>query len=458
MSEPAKPLLIVDDNKGLLRQLRWAFADREVVTAATRQEALGLIRKHPIPVAIVDLGLPPDPDGASEGLATIEAIRRIAPATKIVVATGNETREHALHAVSLGAYDFYKKPIDIDALQLIVSRAEQLFELEAENRKLAAAKTASPIDGIIAASPEMLPVLRTIEKIAATDVSVLLLGESGTGKELLAQALHRLGRRAAGPFVPINCAAIPEALLESELFGHEKGAFTGAVKQSIGRIESAHGGTLFLDEIGDVPLSMQVKLLRFLQNQTIERVGGRRPVPVDLRIVCATNQDLDGLMAQGRFREDFYYRLNEIVLRIPPLRQRIGDSVLLASFFLRRFATEYARPVRGFAPSAAAAIRDHDWPGNVRELENRVKRAVVMAEEPFVSSADLELSAPEAAAPSLDLRAARARVERDVIELALAQTGGNLAQAAKLLGISRPTLYDLMREHRLSATPDRQMA
>jgi two-component system, NtrC family, response regulator len=458
MSEPAKPLLIVDDDKGLLRQLRWAFSDYEVVTAATRQEALELVKNHPVRVAIVDLGLPPDPDGASEGLAAIEEIRRIAPAAKVVVATGNETRAHALHAVSLGAYDFYKKPIDFDALQLIVSRAEQLFELEEENRRLARAKTASPVDGIIAASPEMLQVLCTVEKIAATDVSVLLLGESGTGKELLAQALHRLGRRAAGPFVPINCAAIPETLLESELFGHEKGAFTGAIKQSIGRIESAQGGTLFLDEIGDVPLSMQVKLLRFLQSQTIERVGGRKPLPVDLRIVCATNQDLDGMMAQGRFREDLYYRLNEIIVRIPPLRERSGDSILLASFFLRRFASEYGRPARGFAPSASAAIKGYAWPGNVRELENRVKRAVVMAEGPLVSTTDLELSAAEATAPSLDLRAARARAERDVIALALAQTGCNLAQAAKLLGISRPTLYDLMREHRLSATPDRQPA
>ena len=457
MPQTANPLLIVDDDKGLLRQLRWAFSDHEVVTAATRREAVELIKKDRIPVAILDLGLPPDPQGASEGIATLREIREIAPATKVIIATGNETREHALHAVSLGAYDFYKKPIDIDALRLIVARAGQLFELEEENRKLATAKTASPIDGILAGSPQMLQVLRDIEKIAPINVSVLLLGESGTGKELIAQALHRLGRRAAGPFVPINCAAIPETLLESELFGYEKGAFTGAVRRSIGKIESADGGSLFLDEIGDVPLSMQVKLLRFLQSQTIERVGSRKPMSVDLRIVCATNQDLDGLMAQGRFREDLYYRLNEVVIRIPPLRERSGDSVLLANFFLRRFATEYGRPMPGFALSAIAAIRDYAWPGNVRELENRVKRAVVMAEGPHVSIADLELSAPEAAAPSLDIRAARARAERDVIQLAFAHTS-NLAQAAKLLGISRPTLYHLMREHRLSPMPDRYSA
>jgi two-component system NtrC family response regulator len=458
MSRTAKPLLIVDDDQGLLRQLRWAFADHEVVTAGTRREALELVSKNPVPVAIVDLGLPPDPDGATEGLAALAEIQQIAPATKVIIATGNETREHALRAVSLGAYDFYRKPIDIDALHLIVGRAEQLFDLEEENRRLATAKTASPIDGIIAGSGQMLHVLRIIEKIAPTDVSVLLLGESGTGKELLALAVHRLGRRAAGPFVPISCAAIPETLLESELFGHEKGAFTGAARQSIGRIESAHGGTLFLDEIGDVPLSMQVKLLRFLQSQTIERVGGRKPIAVDLRIVCATNQDLDGLMAQGRFREDLYYRLHEVVIRVPPLRERSGDAVLLASFFLRRFANEYGRPVRGFAASALAAISDWGWPGNVRELENRVKRAVVMVEGPLVSLADLELSAPERPAPSLDLRAARARAERDVIQLALAQTGSNLVQAAKLLGISRPTLYDLMREHRLNPATDRRPA
>jgi two-component system NtrC family response regulator len=450
MSQAAKSLLIVDDDKGLLRQLRWAFADHKVYPAGTRREAIDIIRRDPVPVAIVDLGLSPDPDGASEGLATLAEIREIAPTTKVIIATGNETREHAVRAIALGAYDFYQKPIDIDSLQLVVGRAEYLFELEAENRKLTAAQTASPIDGIIAGSPEMMQVLHALEKIAPTDVSVLLLGESGTGKELFAQAIHRLSRRAAGPFVPINCAAIPETLLESELFGYEKGAFTGAVKQTIGKIESADTGTLFLDEIGDVPLSMQVKLLRFLQNQIVERIGGRKPVAVDLRIVCATNQDLDRLMAEGRFRQDLFYRVNEITIRVPALRERAGDSVLLANFFLRRFAAEYRRPLRGIAPSAVAAIRDYRWPGNVRELENRLKRAAVMADGPLLSPTDLELSAPEQAPPSLDLRVARARAEREVIQAALAQTGSNLMQAAKLLGISRPTLYDLLREHQLS--------
>jgi two-component system NtrC family response regulator len=332
---------------------------------------------------------------------------------------------------------------------MIVGRAEQMFALEAENRRLTEAATGSPIDGIIATSPEMLRVLRNIEKLAPTDVAVLLLGESGTGKELLAHAIHRLSPRASGPFVPINCAAIPETLLESELFGHERGAFTGALRQNIGRIESAHHGTLFLDEIGDVPLPMQVKLLRFLQDQIVERIGGRRPVQVDVRIVCATNQDLDRMMTEGRFREDLFYRLNEVSVRVPALRDRPTDSIVLASFFLRRFAKEYGRTARGLAGSAVAAIRDYSWPGNVRELENRIKRAVVMTEGPLVSAADLDLPSGEVEGKSLDIRAARARAEREVIQLALTQAGSNLSKAAKLLGISRPTLYDLMQQHQL---------
>jgi two-component system NtrC family response regulator len=445
-----RPLLIVDDDTGLLRQLRWAFSEHKVHAAGTRQEALALIRAHTIPVAIVDLGLPPDPDGASEGLATLSEIREISAGTKVIIATGNETREHALRAIALGAYDFYQKPIDIEILRMIVGRAEQMYELEAENRRLTeAAPASSPIDGIIATSPEMLRVLRNIEKLAPTDVTVLLLGESGTGKELLAHAIHKLSRRAAGPFVPINCAAIPETLLESELFGHEKGAFTGALRQNIGRVESAHRGTLFLDEIGDVPPAMQVKLLRFLQDQMVERIGSRRPVQVDVRIVCATNQDLDRMMKEGRFREDLFYRLNEVAIRVPPLRERPADAVVLASFFLRRFAGEYDRAARGLSSSALAAIRDYSWPGNVRELENRVKRAVVMTEGALVTAADLDLPGAGDDVKSLDIRAARARAEREVIQLALTQTGSNLSRAAKLLGISRPTLYDLMQQHQL---------
>jgi two-component system NtrC family response regulator len=449
MSTTERPLLIVDDDPGLLRQLRWAFSDHKVYPASTRQEAADLVRKDSVPVAIVDLGLPPDPDGASEGLAILADILVIAPATKVIIATGNETREHALRAIALGAYDFYQKPIDIDTLQLIVARAERIFDLEAENRRLLEATAASPIDGIIASSPGMLSVLRNIEKMAPTDVAVLLRGESGTGKELLARAVHKLSRRAREPFVPINCAAIPETLLESELFGHEKGAFTGALKQTIGRIESADRGTLFLDEIGDVPLPMQVKLLRFLQDQVVERIGGRNPVQVDVRIVCATNQDLNLMMAEGRFREDLYYRLNEVTVQVPPLRERAADVVVLASFFLSRFAVEYGRLARGFSATALAALRDHPWPGNVRELENRVKRAVVMSDGPLLSAADLGLTAPGEDTQSLTIRDARARAEREALQVALAQAGSNLSKAAKLLGISRPTLYDLMQQHRI---------
>ena len=449
MLPAARPLLIVDDDPGLLRQLRWAFSDHKVYLASTRQEATDLVGKNPVPVAIVDLGLPPDPDGASEGLAILAEILAIAPATKVIIATGNETREHALRAIALGAYDFYQKPIDIDVLQLIVARAERIFDLEAENRRLLEAAAASPIDGIIGSSPEMLRVLRNIEKMAPTNVAVLLRGESGTGKELLARAVHKLSARAHAPFVPINCAAIPETLLESELFGHEKGAFTGALKQSIGKIESANRGTLFLDEIGDVPLPMQVKLLRFLQDQVVERIGGRTPVQVDVRIVCATNQNLDLMMVEGRFREDLYYRLNEVTVQVPPLRERASDTVVLASFFLTRFAAEYGRPARGFSATALAALRDHPWPGNVRELENLVKRAVVMTDGPLLSAADLGFATVGEEPQSLTIRDARARAEREALQLALAQAGSNLSKAAKLLGISRPTLYDLMQQHQI---------
>jgi two-component system, NtrC family, response regulator len=450
MTKTMRKLLIVEDDLGLQRQLAWTFEDFEIISAVDREGALAALASSEIPVVTLDLGLPPDPDGGAEGLATLERIREISPLTKVIVVTGNDEREHALKAVSLGAYDFYQKPIDIEVLQLIVARAEQMFDLEAENRRLLETAAMSPVDGIIANSPQMMRMLRNIEKIAPTNVTVMLLGESGTGKELLAQAIHKLSRRAPGPFIPINCAAIPETLLESELFGHEKGAFTGAVKQTIGKIESADRGTLFLDEIGDVPLAMQVKLLRFLQDQVVERIGGRKQVQVDVRIVCATNQDLDLMRADGRFREDLYYRLNEVTVRVPPLRDRSSDAVVLASFFLRRFTAEYGRSVRGFGMDALSAIKDHPWPGNVRELENRVKRAVVMSEGPLISAAELGLSAPGKEPQSLAISDARARAEKEVVQLALAQAGSNLSKAAKLLGVSRPTLYDLMQRHQVA--------
>jgi two-component system NtrC family response regulator len=454
VSDEKPKLLILEDDEGLRRQYRWALSDYSLFLSGTRAEALNLMRIERPPLAIVDLGLPPDPDGATEGLAALESILAMAPETKVIVASGNEVRAHALKAISLGAYDFYQKPVEIDVLRTILDRALRLYRLEAENRQLVAlSQTASPIDGIITASPEMLKVCRTIEKIAPTNVAVLALGESGTGKELVAQAIHMLSPRRNRPFVAINCGAIPETLLESELFGHEKGAFTGAIKQTIGKIESAHTGTLFLDEIGDLPQPLQVKLLRFLSTRVIERIGGRQQVPVDVRIVCATNQDLDQRMSDGRFREDLYYRLNEVVIRIPPLRERGEDSVLLASFFLKRFNVQFDRKLRGFTAEAISAIAANPWRGNVRELENKVKRAVVMADGTQITAADLELAAPETAGEDLDLRAARNRAERTVIQRALAQSNGNVSVAAKLLGVSRPTLYGLLEGLGIAAAP-----
>jgi two-component system NtrC family response regulator len=438
------PILIVEDDEGLCRQYRWALSEFELLVTSTRNDAIAEFRQSRPPVVILDLGLPPDIDGATEGMAVLEAILAMAPETKVIVATGNSSREHALRAVTLGAYDFYEKPVDVDVLRMIIDRACRLHELEAENRRLSELAPRSPVDGIVASSPQMLRVLRIVEKVAPTDVAVLLLGESGTGKELLAHAIHRMSPRAKKPFVAINCAAIPETLLESELFGHEKGAFTGAFKQTIGKIEGANHGTLFLDEIGDVPMPMQVKLLRFLQDQVVERIGGHRPIQVDVRIVCATNQDLDHLIASNRFREDLYYRLNEVKLVVPPLREREGDAVLLASYFLKKFNQQFNRKLKGFASDALLAIAGQTWRGNVRELENRVKRAVVMADGTTVAAADLELAPAEMPEGSLDLREARNRAERAVVQMALAQSGGNLSKAAKLLGISRPTLYGLM--------------
>lgn len=443
-------VLIVEDDEGLRRQYRWAFPNLELSLATTREEAVDMLRRATFAVAIVDLGLPPSPDDPSEGLATLALIREQSPGTKVIVATGQGSRENALKAIELGAFDFFEKSIEPEVLQLIVDRARRQFDLESEIKRLAEERrSSSPIDGIVASSPEMMSVLRTIEKVARTDVAVLLLGESGTGKELLAQAIHELSERAKGPFVAISCAAIPETLLESELFGHEKGAFTGAISQAIGKIESANRGTLFLDEIGDVPQSMQVKLLRFLQNRVIERIGGRRSIQIDVRIVCATHQNLAHLISDGRFREDLFYRINEVAVRVPPLRERTGDASLLANFFLRRFAEEFHRPVRTFSSGAREAIETYSWRGNVRELENRVKRATIMASGGVVGITDLELEDGDDQSRSLNLRDARFEAEARVLRQALSIAGANISQTAKLLGISRPTLYDLMRQHQL---------
>jgi two-component system, NtrC family, response regulator len=454
MSEPN--LLIVEDDEGLSRQYRWALSEYRLFFAPTRQKAAAIAaREHP-PVVLVDLGLPPDPDGSSEGLALLREILELTPDAKVIIATGSEDISDALRAVSLGAFDFYRKPVDIEVLRVILARAFNLWRLEDENRRLQGRPLPSPIARIITGDETMLRLCHSVEKLATADVTVLILGESGTGKEALAHAVHELGPRAAKPFIPINCAAIPETLLESELFGHERGAFTGAVRQNIGRIESANQGTLFLDEIGDLPASLQVKLLRFLQDQVIERIGGRQQIRVDVRIVCATNADLEDKMARGEFREDLFYRLNGVTIRVPPLRERAGDAVLLANHFLNRFTTEFRRRVRGFSAAAMTAIAAHNWPGNVRELENRVKRAVVMSEHSVIEPADLELAEPSDQS-DLDIRLARNRVERQMIQLALARSSGTIATAAKLLGVSRPTLYALMDAHGMSPaaeTPD----
>ncbi|MCP3735159.1 PEP-CTERM-box response regulator transcription factor [Sphingomonas sp. RP10(2022)] len=443
-------LLIVEDDLALQRQLRWAYEGYEIVVAATRGEAIEALRLHEPAVVTLDLGLPPDPDGTREGFATLAEILALKPDTKVIVASGHGARESARDAIALGAWDFYAKPIDIDALGLIVARAFHVHALEAENRRLAARETAGAgFGGLLYASDEMAKVVRTIERVAPADVSVMLLGASGTGKELLARGLHDASSRRRGECVAINCAAIPETLLESELFGHEKGAFTGAVKTTPGKIEQAAGGTLFLDEIGDVPLPLQVKLLRFLQERVIERIGGRKAIPVDTRIVCATHQNLEAMVAEGRFREDLYYRLAEIVVRIPALAERPGDASLLARAFVRRHAAAMKVGVTGLAPDALAAIDAWGWPGNVRELENRIKRAVIMADGKLVTAADLDLGGDVADTLPLNLRSAREVADRRAIRQALARAEGNISGASRLLGVSRPTLYDLLKSYDL---------
>ena len=456
MSKPK--LLVVEDDPGLCAQYRWAFPNCRVVIANDRKQAEAFARREQPDAALLDLGLPPDPEGVSEGFATLEALRASSPNLPVVVASGQGQRENALRAVALGAYDFCEKPVDVAVLRTVIERALRLRELEEENQRLAAAPKSSPIQGIITSDEGMLKVCRTVERLAGVSVPVLLLGESGTGKEALARALHEMGPRAGKTFVALNCAAIPETLLESELFGHEKGAFTGAVRQVAGRIETANGGTLFLDEIGEMPVALQAKLLRFLQDQVIERVGGRTPIKVDVRVVSATNQPLEQQAEEGRFRGDLLYRLNAVTVRIPPLRERAGDALLLGRFFLARFAREHGRRLRGFDPAASEAIGAHRWPGNVRELENRVRRAALMADGPLVGIEDLEIAPAPAELEQdadLDLRTARLRADRETIERALARSAGSLSAAARLLGISRPTLYSLLDTHGLGAMRQR---
>ena len=454
MPDAKTKLLIVEDDEGLQAQLKWAYDDFDVVIVGDRASAIAALRAEEPAVVTLDLGLPPDPDGTSEGFAVLDEIMALKPDTKVIVASGHGARESALTAIERGAYDFYQKPVDIEQLGLIVRRALNLHRIEAENRALSdrAGENMTVLGGLITDAPEMVRVARTIERVANTNVSVMLLGASGTGKELLAKGLHESSGRKNGSFVAINCAAIPENLLESELFGHEKGAFTGAVKTTEGKIEQADGGTLFLDEVGDIPLPLQVKLLRFLQERQIERIGGRKTIDVDTRIVCATHQDLEAMIAEGRFREDLFYRLAEVVVKIPALAERAGDATLLAKAFLKRFAREMNPHVTGFAPDALAAIDAWGWPGNVRELENRVKRAAIMADGKLVTAADLDLQDGAEEDPNdLNIKSARERADRKVIRHALARSEGNISNTARLLGISRPTLYDLLKQYDLHA-------
>ncbi|HJP39752.1 MAG TPA: PEP-CTERM-box response regulator transcription factor [Gammaproteobacteria bacterium] len=451
MTEQQKRLLVVEDDPGLQSQLRWCFEDFEVLVAEDRESALAQLRRYEPPVVLQDLGLPPDAEGISEGLATLEETLALAPATKVIVVTGHGDQENAVKAVGLGAYDFYQKPVETEALQLIVSRAYQIFKLEQENQRLLRFESTSPLDGIVAASEKMLQICRIIEKVAPTNATSLLLGESGTGKELLARALHSLSPRADKRFVAINCAAIPENLLESELFGYERGAFTGAVKQTQGKFELADGGTLFLDEIGDMPLALQAKLLRFLQERVIERIGGREEISVDVRIVCATNRDPKTAISEGLFREDLYYRVSEITIDIPPLREREGCRLILARTLLEREAEKQNRPIKGFSQDAQSAIQNYSWPGNVREMENKIKGAVIMVEGKQVTAADLGLSDVDTAGPDLNLREVRRQAESRAIKRALVFSAGNISRAAKMLGITRPTLYDLLEKYDIQA-------
>ncbi len=451
MREQSRKLLIVEDDPGLLSQLRWCFEGYEVFTAEDRESAIAELRRHEPTVVLQDLGLPPKPEGVEEGFATLRDTLKLAPHTKVIVVTGNGDQENALTAIAQGAYDFYEKPVDTDTLKLLVDRAFNISELETENRRLQNRVNESPFDGITAASEAMIAVCRMIEKIAPTDVTTLLLGESGTGKELVARALHRLSPRADQKFFAFYCAASPENLLESELFGHEKGAFTGAVKQTPGKIEVADGGTLFLDEIGDMPLALQAKMLRFLQERVIERVGGRQEISVDVRVVCATNQNPESLIKENLFREDLYYRVSEITINIPPFREREEGRLILARTLLQKYSKQLHRPLNGFSDDAVTAIETYSWPGNVRELENKIKGAVIMADGKLVTAADLGVTADDRQSETLNLREVRQSAESKAIRVALMRSYGNISKAAELLGITRPTLYDLMNKYGRSA-------
>jgi two-component system NtrC family response regulator len=444
-----RALLIVEDDPGLRSQLRWSFDQYKMQSAEDRESAIAAVKKYEPAVVTLDLGLPPDPGGTSEGFATMNDILSYAPQTKIIVLTGNDDTANAVKAVGQGAYDFYQKPVDPDILSFVVERAFRLHALEEENRKLERMHFSYPLEGVIAASPQMHEICRIVERLAPTDMTVLILGESGTGKEVIARALHNLSSRANKPFIAVNAAAIPENLLESELFGYEKGSFTGALNQVKGKFELANGGTFFLDEIGDIPLPLQTKLLRVLQERVVERIGGRQEIKLDVRVLCATHRDMRRLIQEGAFREDLFYRINEMTISLPPLRERSGDVQLLARAFLDRYNKQMVRDILGIKDEAMAAMESYPWPGNVRELENKIKRAVVMTQGAYIDVKDLELAQGEAGRRILTLREARESAERLAICQALSDAGENVSKAAELLEITRPTLYALLTKFNL---------
>jgi len=444
--EDKKVLLIVEDDLGLQKQLKWSFESYYTVIAGNRSEAVAALRRFVPSVITLDLGLPPDSANASEGLKTLQEILELAPATKIIVVTGNDDRVNAVKAVAMGAYDFYQKPIDTDILNLIIARAFQLNELENEHQLLQK-KTTEPLVGLIASCAKMQELCRTIEKISPTNATVLLMGESGTGKEVLAKAMHRISDRSNQAFVAVNCAAIPENLLESELFGYEKGAYTGASQQKKGKIEYANKGTLFLDEIGDLPVLLQSKLLRFLQERTIERIGGRQEIPIDVRIISATHQNLEAHINKGKFRLDLYYRISEIVIDIPPLREREGDAIVIAIAFLKKYCMLHNKKIKNFTAEALAAIEAYLWPGNIRELENKIKRAVILSDDVNITSKDLEIEKNTNTTMHVNLKEVRESAEIIAIKNALIHCKNNVSNTAKLLGITRPTLYSLIEKY-----------
>lgn len=443
MTDKRRTLLIVEDDPALQKQMRWAFDGFETIVADDRDSAIAQLRRHEPAVVTMDLGLPPEPDDVTVGLGLLGEMLALAPDTKVIVLTGQHDRENAVKAVAMGAYDFFGKPFEPDLLTLTIERAFRLHDLQLENRQLRQMQGRA-LAGVLTRDPGMLKVCRTVERVASANATIALFGESGTGKEILARALHSESPRSGERFVAINCAAIPEALLESELFGYEKGAFTGAVKQTLGKIEVAHKGTLFLDEIGDLPMSLQAKLLRFLQERVIERIGGRVEIPVDVRIVCATHRNLKERIREGLFREDLFYRLAEITVEIPPLRDREGDAVLLAHAFVQRFCQDNGRATLTLSDDALAAIEAHEWPGNVRELENCLKRAVIMADATQITVDDLGLESARVDPDLLNLRRVREEAERRAVVRVLARTNNNIARAAEILGVSRPSLYDMM--------------